>query len=290
MPEIINLEIAAELAVGKPRLADEEIIDVLADNNTELKVLAQAPLREGVPVPLSKVSTTIGEACNGNNIQVVSSGHVNRVLRSMNPSFVEIINRRGRISAIQTPAGRSLSAATGGHLLQLAAETNIPLRGILGESIKPRNFSSGLEANGSIETRLSILTILWRHARKEWRTATELYEAATENDIPNRVVRSHLSNLQNFGVVERRAPKTHLQSERSLHGYLYRIKQENGHIPATEIVDRCLGIVVCASLMDQKFITSGLDHLERISKNPLYVPYLLRRSFKHSGHTGKKFK
>jgi len=283
----INTTTAAEIVAGRNRIPGDVVIDALGSNNTELKVLVQAPLIAETDVPLRAVKSYLKDACNGNELQPLTSANIISVLRAMNPRFVEVHKTGTQLSAVQSQEGRVISAALGGHLLNLAVGTNIPLRGLIGESLKSKQLPGAVTTMGSIETRLNVLCSLWQLANNDWTPAADLLEGAKERGVAERITRSHVAKLIDHGVVEKRTPARRIPGSTGSNGYLYRIKQENGHVPPTEIVDRFLGIVLLSSVLDPDFIREGLGHLEDISQNPKYVPFLLKRSFLHTGHTGK---
>ncbi|HEY4963859.1 MAG TPA: hypothetical protein VIH90_04150 [Candidatus Saccharimonadales bacterium] len=309
MFETITPRSAAEFTQGRERIESEMLIRAIATSNTELKILTQASLVQGHEVPLTTIRTDLHDACDGSEPRSVTTGHINRghiirVVQEMDDQFVRVVGERGNFRAVLSTDGHDVSAAMGGHLINLAVDTNVPLRRLIGENLSPKklpgkksdipekdNEAEDVEVKkgtGSIEARIKILTALWQHASVEWMPAPDLLVATQEVGIAERVVRRHVTKLIKIGILERRKPDRQLPSERSLRGYLYRIKQESGHIPPTEVVDRYLGIILLSSIRDPEFIRQGIGHLKDIGQDPTYVPDLIDRSFAHTGHTGKK--
>lgn len=287
---IVNTAEARQFIEGRDRLPGDVVIDALANNNTEFKGLVQAPLRVDEWVPLTEIRPSLVDSCGDSDLHTVSYAQMHSVLRAMNPRFVQLGKTDERPMAFQTQEGRFISASTAGHLLRFAIDTNVPLRCLMGESLKPRELPGKAKAAGSIEIRLNVLSLLFEHAREGWLSAVDMHDAAEERKLRYENVRTHVRKLRNIGIVERKPATKTTPGLGNAKGFLYRIKQENGHIPPTETVDRYLGIVLMVSAMDPDFVAQGLDHLEQISQDSSYVPFLLKRSFVNTGHTGKNAK
>ena len=270
-------------------MPDTELINILSDNNTELKILSKAPLLLEREMILSKIFEVMIESCDEDVSDVLNATVVASTVSKMNKRFIDIDYKDyGKVARI-TEEGIRISAAIGGHLLELAYLSDIPLRQLVGEHMPPRLRSTGYLGRGSIEGRAHILTTLWDVTRNEWLPATELLNNLKGKGLHEVQIRKQIKKLRKSGIVERRSPNPLNIEENSVRGYLYRINQEEAPFPALKTVERYLSILLMTSVNDEQFVESGLDKLRIISSNGPAHTKLIRNSFV-TNHFGKRFK
>lgn len=289
MSEPFKLHEVSRYVAGQDRIPGSVVLSALADNNTELKILIQASLRENEPVPLKGIQDTLIRACNGNVLQTVSYPQVYSTVKGMDDNFVSIKKTPEGTAVMQTKAGRNLSAAVGGHILNLAKETNTSARVLVGENLQPRLLYGGQRGRGSVDARLIVLSTMWEHAKEDWQSSIDLMKMFVEKGVSVKQAEAHLKRLQQAGIVEQSEPSSKTKRDPGVRRYKYRLKQKNAEISPTKIVERYLSIVLLSSVIDPDFIAEGLDHLGEISNDPTYVPYLLKRSYANTKHTGKGY-
>jgi hypothetical protein len=168
MSEFLGLQETAQYISGKPRIPEVVLLDLLGENNNEFKVLAQAPLIEGVPISVMEdIKSLFPDPKDETAIQTISFAQINSNLSDMWDELVRVQPSEAGNVAIQTEAGHFLSAPLAGHLGHLSLMGNVSLRNLIGEKIPAREDRHGVLGRSAIETRRILLTDLWEHTREE---------------------------------------------------------------------------------------------------------------------------
>lgn len=291
MSEFLSLQETAQYVDGRPRMPETVLLDILGANNNEFKALIQAPLVEDVP--LSIYHDVLPRFPNGDHetaVQTVSYGQLYAALVEMPDEFVRVEPSRPRAVVTQTAAGHTLSAPVAGHMASLSFDGNVSLRSLIGEIRHPKEDKHGVLGRSTIEARRILLTDLWEHTREGWIHTGDLIDMAVEKGVTDSQADTHIRSMERNGFIERRHPNRRLRAERYHKGKMARLKPENGHMPATAIVERYLSIILLASVADSDFRAEGLEKLAKISSDSRAIPYLIKRAFANGGHVGKSTK
>lgn len=272
----------SEAAAPASHLDIATITTVLGGVNTELKCLALAPLDTDSPLTQQALhQNTLSDYGDKLLQRKIPPSELGNVIAGMPEGFVDISTNPGGERTFRLGRIGYSAAALGGHLVTMSRETAVPTRTLVGESFKLQK-PDGRECIGTIEARLVVLTGLLTLAEKRWQPTAALAEEFSRFGLTsNSTVSAHLTHLVEVGLVDCRPNPRHAGR------YQYRIAGENGHVPPAETIRRYLAIVGRFALLEPEFMDQGRADLEKIRQEKKLIPYLVKRAFASTKHTGK---
>jgi len=279
------------LANTEPQLThpDHLAIDVvtgfLGVTNNELKCLTLAALSTNVPVPESDVFNTIMIESGGMPVEPLTKSAFGLVVERMpDQAVITEAHDKGERTFTRTETGE-LATALGGHLLNLSKVSSISTRVILGEHSPARPLTNGRETIDSFEARLIVLHGLFTMALGRWQRSGSLYDMLEENGLDRRAASSHIRQLVDSKLVERRTRP----NPRGGSIFENRLAPTNEFFGAPELVRRFLTIIGRFAVLDPTFIGEGLEYADDIVHDRVYVPGLVQRTVFRSSHYGKAY-
>lgn len=276
-------------SVQNGHLSTEALAFCSGEVNTEYRCLVLGALDETRRQTQDEVHDRIMTACGGATKDKLSPYNIGNTFRDRVP---DVLVQTFPIAGTQhyeykkRPELARLITGWAGQHLKFAEDTALPLRSVLGESVKNPRCADGPQ---SIEVRLGVLACASKLASLRWCTGPELVNECEDLGYNGLTVEGHLKKLTNAGIMEKRGGggggRSHVKE--------FRLAQTNGSINPSAEIKRFLGITARLAILDEATIDEGNELMEEYlsGKKTDTVTHLLHRTWASTGKSGKrKFK
>jgi len=262
---------------------------LLGNANTELKCLVLGNLPLDTVVSQRQLHHGIMVEASGNTMaDGMHSSVIGDIVEDMSEEVADVWRDEVTNERLfeKTPVGEVVTAM-GGLLLRQSIDSRIPIRHFVGDRRRmPEGQSS--QHTDAVEVRRVVLKSLITPQKGTWQRITKL-ETRFENDGVGLLAgQRHINTLVRVGLVEKQIER----DSRNHRVGSYRINPDNGfhgHVKPAEMVRNYLEIVDRFVDGDAEVIEEGLDEMQKLARDPVYVPHLVKRSRASTRHTGKTY-
>lgn len=264
-----------------------EMSRTLGGVNTEVRALVLGAMPPGQGVRQCDIHHTIMSEANGSRLHAASPNMLGDIAEKMPEGLVTVERDEARDERvfIKTESGH-IATALGGILLHNSLRSNVPIRVLAGERRRvPDLPSSSATLRDSLDIRLAVLSGLYDTATERWVGTLGLNQVFEERGAGVNATRNHLPSLTAGGLVESKKVR---QKGRDIRKY--RIAPDDEIVKPVVVIEEYLEAVASFAANDEAAISRGHALMAKVLSNKEHVPFLVRRSYTSSKHTGKSTK
>lgn len=266
------------------RLEVSDLSLLLGSVNTEFKATVLGTISSEAPMTDRAIHHTIADLGGFSLVRRVSTSQVGetaaRIPFPIATSVPSSETASGLRETIKHKPMGDFATALGGCLLDLSLRGNMPLRLLVGEGM--RRESTDGTVSDAIINRVSLLAIMYKLGMNgNWIRQRVIAKAVAEHGVGWQSVRVNLVKLEQARIIETKTSNARYKHK------LVRFRPEDDFSNTVDIVGEYLKTLGLFSVFDTEIQEAGKKRMSQIITDPTKLPYLIKRSFAASRHTGK---